>query len=150
MNQAIAPAIEQKGGKMHAIPKPVDDFTNGKIFDAHGDTVRPTTPTIMARLDQKASEKIELSRGTVWLIATALVLAGVIFSYGSSAIAWIRSDEGIRVNQGVMQKDMEEMRKDMDKLNGKFDELQKSLQLQREQDAVKRGYELKAAEGDHK
>lgn len=130
---------------MHAIPKPANEFTNGgtKLYDAHGDTVGPTsTPTLMARLEKAASQKVELSRGTVWLIGTGLVLATVIFTYGSSVVGWVRADEGIKLNQGVMQKDMEEIRTDLKELKTQFGDLQKVLQAQAVKDAEQKGKEF--------
>src|SRR5688572_18317931 len=124
------------------IPKP-EGNPQGKIFDAHGLTVRPKPLSLMARLDERASEKIQLSRGTLWLVGTLLILAGVIFSYGSTFIAWARDDESQRVKMANVERQVEEM-------NRKIDEMGKALQEQRVQDAVKRGYELKAAEGAHK
>lgn len=131
------------------IPKPATPFTNGKIYDANGDTVHPVKHTFMARFDAKASEKVELSRGTVWLIGISLVLAGVIFSYGGSALSWAREDQATRERTIQTQRDVEEMRKDLKEMKDQFNEIQKAMQAQREQEAVKRGYELKAAEGDH-
>lgn len=121
------------------IPKPPLPFG---ILNARGDAVKPV-PTAMARLDAKAGEKVELSRGTLWLLATLLILGGVIFSYGSSIIGWARDDESQRVKMANVERQVED-------LNRKFDELNKALIEQRVQDAVKRGYELKAAEGAHK
>lgn len=120
------------------IPKP-----NGKLLDALGNTVSPAKPTLMARIDEKATQQITLSRGTIWLVATGLVLAGVIFSYGSSFVAWSRDDEGQRVKMANIERQVEE-------LNKKFDAFNDAAITQRIKDAEKRGYELKAAEGDHK
>lgn len=139
MNRMDAAVRDNGGLEVHdAIPMP-----NGKLFDAQGQTVRPAAPTLMARLDVKAAEKVELSRGTLWLMGTALILAGVVFSYGSSIIGWARDDESQRVKMATIERTVEEMR-------GELRELKQLLQDQRVKDAEKRGYELKAAEGAHK
>ena len=128
--------------KNDPIPMP-DGNPGGKLYDPQGKTISPVRLPLMARIDQKASEKVELSRGTIWLIATALVLAGVIFSYGSTFVAWARDDETQKVKTANIERQVEEMR-------GEIKDLKKMLEDQRYQDALKRGYELKAAEGAHK
>ena len=105
--------------------------------------------TFMARLDQKAGERVELSRGTIWLMATLIALAGVAGTYGISLVGWVRNDESQRAKLAEMQKDVEETRNDIKELKNQFNELQKTLQALALKDAEKRGYELKAAEGDH-
>lgn len=136
----MSPLRKENGGGLEIvqpIPKP-----DGKIFDARGETVQPVHPTYMARLDARATEKVELSRGTLWLLGTLLILGGVVFSYGSSIIGWARDDESQRVKMANVERQVEEMRAEMKALT-------LLLQEQRVQDAVKRGYELKAAEGSH-
>lgn len=105
--------------------------------------------TLMARLDQKAGERVELSRGTIWLVATLIALTAVAGTYGISLVGWVRNDESQRAKLAEMQKDVEETRNDIKDLKNQFNELQKTLQALALKDAEKRGYELKAAEGDH-
>jgi hypothetical protein len=86
----------------------------------------------MARLDLKASEQVTLSRGTIWLLGTALVLAGVIFSYGSSMLAWVRDDESQRVKMANIERQVQEMRDEVKVLST-------LLQEQRVKDAEMKG-----------
>ena len=72
------------------IPKPATPFTNGKIYDAKGDTVPPVKHTFMARLDAKASEKVELSRGTVY--TTVLHLSCLYAIVYGGYIVWPYTD----------------------------------------------------------
>ena len=141
----MSAALRKENGRSYEIvppiPKPEENL-DGKLYDPQGRTLPPARLPLMSRIDAKASEQVTLSRGTIWLIATGLVLAGVIFSYGSSFLAWTRDDEGQRVKMANIERQVED-------LNKKFDELNKALVDQRIQDATKRGYELKAAEGAH-
>lgn len=129
----MSPLRKENGGGLEIvqpIPKP-----DGKIFDARGDTVAPAHLPLMARLDNRATEKVELSRGTLWLLGTLLILGGVVFSYGSSIIGWARDDESQRVKMANVERQVEEMR-------GEVRELKQLLQEQRVKDAEARGYKL--------
>lgn len=124
--------------------------TNGAITlaeaakkDARGEALPNAPPTtFMANLDAKASEKVEVSRGTLWFTATALVLLGVVFSYGSSMLGWIREDESQRAKTIQIQAMLEAMQKQQDQLNEKLARIERDLQEQRVSTAKKEGYEL--------
>lgn len=133
---------------MTPVTKPVAEFTNGKVLDHHGTTVRPSH-TFMSRLDKAASEPITLSRGTIWLMATVLVLAGIVFSYGGAIIGWAREDQSQRERLTQMQLVLEQVQKAQERMAQKLEKMEDERQREREANAVKRGYELKAAEGDH-
>lgn len=98
--------------------------------------------TFMDKLDAKASQKIEISRGTIWFTATALVLLGVVFSYGSSMLGWIREDESQRAKTIQIQAMLEAMQKQQEQLNEKLARIERDLQEQRVATAKKEGYEL--------
>lgn len=106
-----------------------------ELLDSRGAPVTPATPTFMARLDVKASEKIEVSRGTLWFVGTVLVLLGVVFSYGSSMLSWVRDDESQRVKMANIERQVEE-------LNRKFDDMQKAMTAQAIKDAETKGKEF--------
>lgn len=129
--------------------EPKQPTHRGRVFSWPLNGTKGATHTFMTKIDDKAKERIELSRGTVWLLATVLVLAGVIFSYGSSMLGWIREDQSHRTQLSELQKDSNEMRQDMADIKRELSELQKTLQNLAIKDAEKRGYELKAAEGEH-
>lgn len=129
--------------------EPKQPTHRGRVFSWPSLNGKKETHSLMVKIDEKAKERIELSRGTVWLLATVLVLAGVIFSYGSSMLGWVRDDQSHRTQLNELQKDVNEMRQDMTEIKRQFDDLQKTLQTLAIKDAEKRGYELKAAEGDH-
>ena len=108
----------------------------GKIVGTDGNTLHPDeAPNLMARIDQKGQKEVTLRQSTLWFVGTALVLAGVIFSYGTSAIAWVRDDESQRVKIANVERQVEEMRSEIKALTALLTE-------QRVKDAEKRGYEL--------
>lgn len=119
MHTAVAPK------QLHEVSK---DRQNGIVPNSHGEVATDRgRGSLMARLDDKGAKEVTLKQSTIWFVATVLILAGVLFSYATSAIGWIREDEAGRVERGVMKKDIEETRQDMKDLNDKFDTLQKSL-----------------------
>ena len=124
------------------IPKP-----NGKIVDPQGNTVSPATPGLMARLNEKTKDDFTITKGMAGIIAICLTAVGVFLGY---VVPTLR--EGGAESQRVItiEKDIGDTKDQMKDLNRKFDELQKALNQQAINDAVKRGYELKAAEGSHK
>lgn len=141
---AIAAQLKKVDETFTPIPKP--EIEPGKIVAENGiDTLRTDRgrDSLMARLDEKGQKEITLRQSTLWFVGAVLVLAGVVFSYGTSAIGWIRDDETQRVKMANVERQVEEMR-------GEIKALTNMLLEQRVKDAEKRGYELKAAEGDHK
>lgn len=106
--------------------------------------------TLMARLDAKGSEEITLRRSTLWFIGTALVLAAVLFSYGSSMFAWVRDDQDQRNGLNSVKQQVGDLNRQMDELRGEVRLLTNMLQDLRVKEAEKRGYQLKSAEGEHK
>lgn len=146
---AVAPAkaLEQNGGKMHAIPKPITEFTGGvKLYDSHGDTLVPAKTMLMARLDAKASEKVEISRGTVWLIGTVIAFAAVALVALGLFIGWVREDQANREKNAQLQIVLDQMKvdqmrieKNQEKLDAKFDKIAEGLQVQAIKDAETKG-----------
>lgn len=103
----------------------------------------------MARLDEKGSKEVTLKQSTLWFVGTAMVAAGLLLSYGTSAIGWIREDEAGRVDRQVLRKDVESVRSEIKEardevkdLNRKFDELQKVIQGEAVQRARREGFQL--------
>ena len=144
---AAAPKrIEQQGETMFTTAKPGIApvvTTNGQpLVDEKGNELPPVKQTVMTKFDKAASEPVTLSRGTIWLLATGLVLLGVIFSYGGSLLTWAREDQAMREKAIQTAKDVEEMRRQMDALKVQFDDIQKILQAQAVRDAEARGKAL--------
>jgi hypothetical protein len=133
--------------------KSVSELTNGSARHFDGPTLKeaakrdaagipyPRRP-LMARLDQKAAEQITLSRGTIWLMATGLVLLGVVFSYGGALLGWAREDQSAKERLGVVELQVGETRTEIKELHRKIDELKTSLQTQAERNARAEGYKL--------
>lgn len=96
----------------------------------------------LERKDEAMSEKVELSKGTLWLIGTLMVLAGLAFNYGGSLLGWSRDD-------AMQRQKLEAINKDVQDIKEAVKELNKALTVLQISEARKQGYELKAAEGDH-
>lgn len=108
--------------------------------------LRNPQPTLMEKIDQSASQKVEITRGTIWLLGVVLILAGVVFSYGGSLLGWVREDESQRARTAAMERNVEEMRNDMKELKTQFTALQKSLVEQAISSAKIDGFEAGVAE----
>jgi len=130
--------------------KEVDVFSNGNavhvslapdtsIVDEHGETLKTRRMGLMARLDEKGSQQITLSRNTLWLLGAGVVLLNIAFSYGGSIIGWTRQDEQIRTK-------VETTAKAVDELNSKVDKLSETIQVQQIRDARTEGYKLGAVD----
>ena len=75
------------------IPMPDEPLEPGKIVDTHGDTLtNHGRGSLMSRLDAKASEKIELSKGTIIAIGFLPAFLMVVFYWGGSVLGFVRSD----------------------------------------------------------
>lgn len=105
------------------------------LVDAHGDTITARRTGLMARIDARTSERVELSKGTLWLLGAGVVVLNLAFSYGGSVLGWTRQDEQIRTKVEMTSKAVEE-------LNGKVDKLSEIIQQQQIQDAKVQGYRL--------
>jgi hypothetical protein len=99
------------------------------------------------RIDKAVSERVEISKGTLWAIGIAPVFLMLVLNYGSSIIGWTRDDQSQRIAVQQLENNQKEMRDDMKSLNSKFDDLGKTLQAQAVADAKKAGYELGAVDG---
>lgn len=143
---------------MPAITKPASPFaTNGvTLFDPNGETLPPAKPTLMARLNEKVKEEFTITKGTFAVIGAATAILVLSVTCLAFFIGWVREDQTAREEVKRLNTLIETMDKNQGRLeqgqrdlNGKFDKIVESLQAQREQDALERGYKLKAAEGDH-
>ena len=101
-----------------------------------------TRASWLERKDEAMSEKVTLTKGTLWLVATVLVLAGLAFNYGGSLLGWSREDAQQREKLQQITNDVQAIKQDVKALSD-------ALRAFEIREATKRGYELKAAEGDH-
>jgi len=98
--------------------------------------------TLVEKIDRKTAETVTLSKGTLWLLGAAVVILNLAFTYGGSLLGWSNGQERLRMTVEVLATQMTE-------LNRKVDAMQEAQRVKDIKDAEKRGYELKAAEGDH-
>lgn len=123
----------------------------GHILDKHGDEfVHPKTG-LMVRLDKAASERVEISKATMWAIGVVPVVLVMVFQYGAAALGWARDDQTQKVGLQQVQNDLKETRDDVKSLNAKFDKIQDGM-TQRdikdaEQQGAEHGYKLGAIDG---
>lgn len=138
-----ATALRQSNGEAVHVSEP------GVILDPAGEVVTSENPTLMNRLDAKVKEPMTLSKGTIALAVAIFVLLQVIFNYGSSFVSWARDDQTQKEQIQTIKTQGIETRADVQKMSDRLEEIQKAMQARDLKEAEKRGYELKAAEGDH-
>jgi len=134
---ATAPQPPLNGNGVHTSEMPlslVDE--RGGALKSHG------RDGFMARLDEKGSKEVTLKHSTLWFVGTAMVGAGLLLSYGTSAIGWIREDEAGRVERQAIKSDVKEIRDDLRGLNDKFEKLETLIQAEAIQKAKVDGYTL--------
>jgi flagellar biosynthesis/type III secretory pathway protein FliH len=142
VNLGTATALEEE-----RIPKP-DGPVNGddfKLLGADGHTLPPSKEvptTFMANLDKKGSEEVTLRRSTLWFIGTGLVLATVLFSYGGSAISWVRDDESQRLQIQQVQNELKSIKENQDKMMLLIEAERTERITQAIQNAKQEGYKL--------
>jgi len=125
------------------IAVPTEDLPTGKLVDAKGDTLPSHgRDSFMARLDEKGSKEVTLKQSTLWFVGTAMVALGLLLSYGTSAIGWIREDEAGRVERQAIKNDVKEIREDLKGLNEKFEKIETLIQAEAVQKAKIDGYTL--------
>lgn len=125
------------------IPKP------GTILDVHGDKITPKQ-SLMVKLDTKASEKVELSRGTILLFSVGPAILVLILSYGGAVWNKSADDSAVKTRLEAVERavaasadtgksEREKIHVALDKLNDKFDNLKDKLNDQAKADAEKKG-----------
>ena len=105
---------------------------------------QPKNSLIMA-VEKKTSEKIELSKGTLWLIGAIISLVTLAIAVSPQLFGWIREDQSKAEQLKQLQSEQTEIRRDLDRMSQKLDDIQKTFQ----QIEVKKAYELGAADGNH-
>ena len=107
----------------------------------------------MEKLDAKASKRIEVSQGTIWLVGVVFVLLQIAFSYGGSMLSSARADQtqteqiaaltAAMASQAAATKlAQDEMRNDIKDINRKLEDLNKAMQTEALQRARVEGFKL--------
>lgn len=138
-----------------AIRQP-DPHTTDGILDAHGDAVQ-VQKGLMVKIDAKASERIEVSKGTMAAFSTvpALVVAilMLIFNYGTGLLGFARDDQAQKeqINTlntnfekfvGAYQEEQRDRRNEMKDMKDKWDEFMKAQHARDLKEAELRGVRI--------
>ena len=103
------------------IPKPsvtIFPTNETKLVDPHGKTIRSERPSgFLAMVDAKGSEKVELSKATVFLIGLACTIATLAFSYGGVLMSWAGENGAERERMIRLEKDLETIKGDVREIN---------------------------------
>lgn len=126
------------------------------ILDSRGDAVQ-LNKGLMVKLDAKASERIEISKGTLWAIGVFPVFLMVLFYWGGSILGLVRDDTTQKLEIQQLKANFDSFKaeqkaavvavgEDVKEINKKLDEFQKIQQERAIAEAKALGYQLKAAE----
>lgn len=97
-------------------------------------------------VEKRGSEKIELSKGTLWLLGAVVSLITLAVAVTPQLFGWIREDQTKAEQLKHLQIEQGEIRRDLNRMSQKLDEIQKTFQ----QIEVKRAYELGAQDNHSK
>lgn len=86
----------------------------------------------MAKVDEKTSERLEVSKGTLALIGLTPAFLMLVFSYGSSALGLARDDQTQKLDIQRLQSDVNDLKQDTR-------DIKKTLQQLEVKDAFKLG-----------
>lgn len=117
-------ATQLKAVDIHKTDEPI-------IVDPLGNEIR-TQKGLMVKIDQKASERVEVSKGTMWFAPLLVALGMLLFNYVGGLVGWTG-----RV--GVVEVKVDQTQKDIKALDEKFNHLQHIILEQRVLDAEKKG-----------
>jgi len=104
---------------------------DNQIVNPQGEPVH-TRLSIMARLDQKLTEKTGWSNGTVLLISLILPALMALFYWGSSLLGLARDDQQQKLQIQQLQNDVDTVRRDVG-------DIKKTLQALEVKEAYKLG-----------
>jgi hypothetical protein len=116
------------------------------ILDSHGDKVIPKRG-LMVKLDSKANEKVELSKGTIWLLGAFVVILNLAFNYGGSFISSARESESQKMEIQQLQNDVKTIREDQKAGFAAVGEDIKDIKKTMQAIEVKKSFELGAQQG---
>ena len=117
------------------IPLPEEELPTGKIVDEHGDTIKSHGRGLMVRIDARASEKVELSKGLIAAIGFLPAFVMVLFYWGGSAIGFISNNAETRMTLQRLEQKQEMVESDLKSIKH-------SIQQMEIKEAEKRGFEL--------
>jgi hypothetical protein len=104
---------------------------DNQIVNSQGEPVH-TRLSLMARIDEKLTEKTGWSNGTVLLVSLILPAVMVVFYWGSSLLGVARDDQ-----QQKLQ--IQQLQNDMDSMKGDVKDIKKTLQALEVKEAYKLG-----------
>lgn len=107
----------------HDAQIPHESFMGG-LVDSHGDAVR-RKPNLIERADRNMSEKVELTKGMLWLLGAGVVILQLAISYGGTLVGWAREDQSQKEQMTQIQtnvKSISETFQRMDEKLGKLDD----------------------------
>lgn len=85
---------------------------------------------LMIKADEKLSEKIPLSKGTILMLSAGPAILMLVFSYGGSLLGWAREDQSTKerlIQTGV---DMQRMVESQERIENKLADFDKRLREQ--------------------
>lgn len=104
----------------------------------------------MTKADAKVSERIELSKGTIFLISIVPVFLMLIFSYGGSVIGWTREDQETRTKVEILSQQIQQVNSRIEQLNTKIDKMAEMQQQQAVKSATIEGFKTGVAASENK
>lgn len=110
----------------------------GTILDAQGTPFKRAG--LMGRVDAKMSEKIELSKGTVFMIGLAPVFLMCLFYWGGSILGLVRDDTAIKSEQKMQ---IQQLQSDMNTVRDDIKDIKRTMQAFE----VKKSFELGTQQG---
>lgn len=110
----------------------------GTILDAQGKPIK--NAGFMGRVDAKMSEKIELSKGTVFMIGLAPVFLMCLFYWGGSILGLVRDDTAIKSEQKMQ---IQQLQSDMNTVRDDIKDIKRTMQAFE----VKKSFELGTQQG---
>lgn len=108
--------------------------------------LNPTEVGWMTKAESKLSEKVELSKGTLWLLATGFILLQLVLNYGGSLMGWARDDQSKVKDIQSIQVGQDKTTQAIERIEAKFERLDERLRAQELQDAKIQGFKAGVAE----
>lgn len=104
----------------------------------------------MARADSKLSEKVELSKGTVWALPILVAVLMLLLSYGTSIVGWVREDESNRTILKSIQEDLKRIKEEQKEQSDRIEKIADIQTVDRIKSAKEDGVKLGLAGSEAK
>lgn len=112
----------------HDAQIPHESFMGG-IVDSHGDAVR-RKPNLIERADRNMSEKVELTKGMLWLLGAGVVILNLSVSYGGTLVGWAREDQSQKEQLTQIQTNLKSMSETFERMDDRFKDIDGRLREQ--------------------